>query len=282
MTTRENVFRVWRQLFDNKQDSQPLRYALTGDGSSSDTANVVEKPGWAWVRYDEEPHKVSQVRNWRFPNIAQNVPVVIGKYYPTDNFVQILGINRTLYEQFMTDDALNAYLVPQHGASHHGVYGSDPAYMDLRNLLPGRVRPTDPASLSIYVEPFAYPHDATREYFPGGGLDLADSVPTSAGYHRYVLITFDTIDQNLETLDGDLTVTTIPPTPPAVDRLCIPLALVQLPYGITEIVEGYIFDYRILWQPTGLYQSYEDLFNLIAVLELETDLEMTRHIVNGG
>jgi len=267
--TREDAIRTWRQLLENKQDNLTLRYALTGDGSDAETADVAGRTGWAWVRYDEEPHKVSQVRNWQFPGIAQDVPVVIGKLFPTDRYVQILGINRTLYEQFMTDDALNAYLVPPHGASHHGVYGSDPAYMDLRNLLPGRVRPTDPLGLSVYVEPFAYGYANTRGYFPGGGLDLTYDVPGTAGYHRYVLITFDTETQTLERVIGADTVTTISPTPPDVPMFHVPLAVVQLPYAETEIDEGYIFDYRILWPVTGMHKVYE---NLIQYIELQDEL----------
>ena len=267
--TREDAIRTWRQLLENKQDNLTLRYALTGDGSDAETADVAGRTGWAWVRYDEEPHKVSQVRNWQFPGIAQDVPVVIGKLFPTDRYVQILGINRTLYEQFMTDDALNAYLVPPHGASHHGVYGSDPAYMDLRNLLPGRVRPTDPLGLSVYVEPFAYGYANTRGYFPGGGLDLTYDVPTTAGYHRYVLITFDTETQTLERVIGADTVTTISPTPPDVPMFHVPLAVVQLPYAETEIDEGYIFDYRILFPQTGLVKVYQ---NLIQYIELQDEL----------
>jgi hypothetical protein len=266
--SREDALRIWKQIFDQKQNAQKMRFGLTGDGSNAVTSDVDGRYGWAWIRYDEEPSKVSQVRNRSFPGIVQDVPVIVGKRWPSDKSVEILGINWPLYEMHADKETVISYLVAPHGDSHHAVFGSDPAYMDIRNMLPGRARETDPASLGIYVESFGYASDGTREQFPGGGLDFTYDYPGTANHHRYALAYLDTEDGELKRRLGPVSPVAVPPTEPSIPSYCIPIALVQLVFGDATIVEGRINDYRILWTGTGPSKARDNIHQVLYFQEL--------------
>lgn len=274
MTSMRDVIREWRQLLSLKQDFSPIRFALSGDGSDAATADMGNRSGWAWVRYDEEQNKVSQIRNRKMPGIPQNVPVVIGKEFVTDRYMQILGVNWPLYDMFVTYPELISHIVPPHGDSHHAVYGSDPAYIDVRNILNGRVRPTIPTSLSVYVESLAYEYEDTRSLFGGSAVDMTGYIPGVANTHRYVLINIDAIAQVLELVPGDIAQDAAPADLPDVSIWRIPLGVVLMYSGMTTILEADIFDMRIMFNPTGTYNTYR---NFVQYMN-HNDLMWVRHL----
>lgn len=305
MSDLDSVLTRWRKLMDLFQVEQNYRFALTGDGSSADTADIEGKPGWGWVRYDEKQDKASQVVNWRFPGIVQDVPVIIGKQYPTDRYYQVLGINLDLYLDHLTTSIIESYVVPRHGESHHGSLGNDPAPIDRRNLVFGKVQPTSPTSLIVYAEAFSYDADGTYGTFAGAGVDLTDYLPVVANTHRYVLVTVDSSTNTLAVTTSDPVPTPMMPNIPSVMAGHIPLAVVLLEQGITVIGEDRIYDYRVILgtvggyldvinQVTGALEAEVDFLltdhmmriqrNRIAVAieESERDLQMSRHVVEGG
>lgn len=274
MPTKDDVIRKWKAKWDSKQDQPEMRFALTGDGSSATTCDVVNRVGWAWVRYDDEPDKVSQVRNAIMPGAPQDVPVIIGKRFVTDYGVQILGVNQALYEMFWGYDGFSSYLIPIHGPTHHAVSGSDPAYIDVRNILNGRLRPTNPESLSVYAESFAYQYQDERLLFGGEGVDLSGDLPGAANYQRYVLITLDVVERGLRKILGVASPNTVAATPPSTSIWNIPLGLVLLEQGMSSITESSIFDYRILFDPIGAYNTYRNFVQYM----YHNDLLWVRHL----
>ena len=278
MPTKDDVISKWKSLFRSKQDRPLMRFALTGDGSSAITCDVTNRVGWAWVRYDDEPDKVSQVRNAIMPGAPQDVPVIIGKRFVTDYGVQILGVNQALYEMFWGYDGFSSYLIPAHGPTHHAVSGSDPAYIDVRNILNGRLRPTNPVSLSVYAESFAYQYRDQRLLFSGEGVDLSGDLPGAANYQRYVLITFDVVEQGLRKILGVASPNTVAATPPSTPIWNVPLGLVLLEQGMTEITEASIFDYRILFDPIGTYDIQRNLIQYMRDNEIMWNKHLTGEI----
>jgi hypothetical protein len=274
MTQMRDVIREWKLLLNQKQDLSPIRFALSGDGSSATTADILNRPGWAWVRYDEEQNKVSQVRNRKIPGVPQDVPLIIGKEFPTDRYVQILGINWPLYDMFVTNPQLIQYLTPPHGDSHHAVYGNDPAYIDVRNILNGRVRATAPTTMGVYVEAMAYEYQDERSVFAGEGVDLAGHIPTTADTHGYVAVSFDVIEQGLRTVAGLTNPVAAPATLPDIPIWNIPLCAVLMYNGMTEIIETDIYDLRILFEPIGKYNTYRNFVQYMAY----NDEVWTRHL----
>jgi hypothetical protein len=206
--------------------------------------------------------------------VGQNVPVVIGKRFVTDHTVQILGINQPLYDMYWGPDEFISYLLPAHGATHHAVSGSDPAYIDVRNILNGRVRPTDPETMTVYAESFSYHYQDERVLFGGQGVDLTNDVPGAANYQRYVLLSLDTIEQSLRKTLGLATPLAVAATPPSVPVWNISLALVLLYNGISTITDADIHDYRVVFDPIGAYNIRRSLIQYMQY----SDIAWSKHL----
>jgi hypothetical protein len=267
----------WQHLLDIFQQQNTFRPALTGDGSSAGTADVTGRTGWAWVRYDEKLDHVSQVVNWRFPGIAQGVPVMVGKQYPTDRYFQILGVNLDLYLDNMTPSGLVAYILPKHGDSHHGGTGSDA--IDLRNFVFGRVSADTPESLFVSVSAFSYDDDGSYVTYAGELLDLSGDLPGTSGYHAYALVYVDSDTNALGYEMGDAVPVAMTPSIPAVEAGMIPLGVVRLENAATTIAESDIFDYRIVLNPVG--GNLDVINQIVGALEAEHDMLISRHVVEG-
>lgn len=274
----ERAVGTWKKLLLRKENAQTIRFALTGDGSGASTADVNSRPGFAWVRYDEEPNKVAMVRNRWIPGVGQDVAVIIGKRYPTNKEVEILGINAELYDGAWNQDQFISYVLPAHGPTHHAVYGTDPAELDIRNILNGKVIPTDPASLGVTVEPLAYMAYGQRMLFGGGGLTFTGDVPGTVNYQRYALVTLNIVEGRLHKILGVSNPVTIAPTPPDCPIWNIPLGLVLLYYGQTTVEEANIYEYRVAFQPVGLHQVARDLMRYMEHQEMLWDLHLTGEI----
>jgi len=276
VTSKEDAVRAWKALFGRYQEASPIRFALTGDGTGAATSDVDGRVGWAWCRYDEEQSKVSQVFNPRFPGIPGEMPVVIGRLYPTDKYVQILGINEALYREHYTDGTIEGYLVPAHGQSHNS-QASDPAPIDTGNIVPGMVHQTDPDSMEVIVESFRYINGLVVETHDTIAVDLSGVTP-SVGYHQYVLIALTPSTGVIRTTAGSEVPTPAIPDVPDASPGDIPLAAVDVRQG-ENITNTLIFDYRAPWNDagSGVLESLQQL----AYVESELDYALSRHVVGG-
>jgi len=278
--SKQRAITAWRKLLGAKQDQPIIRYALTGDGSDAATADVEGRPGWAWVRYDEKPDHVSQVMNLVFPGVAQNLPVIVGKRYPTDRFYQILGINWELYFQTANPDSVDNYILPIHGETHTAGTGSDPAPIATRNIVNGLVHETSPVSMSVYAESLIYEVGGSLVKWTGGSIDLTSSVPSTSGKHRYTLISIDASENVLRATDGDLFPSPIAPGLPDVPQGDVPLAIVELRYGDTSVEADRIYDYRVMFSTIGGDMQVTN--RLLALVEAELDFDISKHVTVGG
>jgi hypothetical protein len=269
----------WQSLLKIFQPEQVYRPALTGDGSSAITADVTGRIGWAWVRYDEKQDHASQVLNWRYPGIAQGIPVMVGKQYPTDRYLQILGVNLDLYLENIRQESFVQYVLPRHGDSHHGRSGNDPAPIDVRNLVFGRVSATAPESLFVDVSTFSFDNDGVYQTYPGELVDFTSDLPGTADRHYYALVYIDPDTNAAGYVLGDAVPITISPIPPDAVLGTVPLGLVKLENGVTAIYESDIYDYRIVFQPLG--GNLDVINQIVGALEAEHDFLISRHVVEG-
>ena len=270
---------AWKEVLGKKADRAIIRYAITGDGSSAANANVTGRTGMAWVRYDEKDDRASQVMNYRFPGIAQGVPVVVGKQYPTDRFFQILGLNVELYYQSMPAGTFPAYLIPPHGSTHTGTSGSDPAPIVINNIVHGRMRPTSPVSMNVFVETLYYEYNGTITYWYGGTVSLAAHSPPDTGTHRYVLISINATTNALATTAGVIVPSPVSPTLPDVPMGHIPIGAVMLQDSTTAITYSILYDYRILFAVAG--SVAQQINQLLAIVADDWDFEFSKHVVEG-
>lgn len=61
-------------------------------------------------------------------------------------------------------------------------------YVEALRLEEGLVHPTNPVSLSVYIEPFPYTYNNVDQYYAGGTLDLTSNVPATANSWAWVKV----------------------------------------------------------------------------------------------
>jgi len=239
---------AWQKLVQSLQPRQPLRRGLIGTGGG--TVEVSGRPTWVWIRYEEEENRLSMVRCYlSYPE--EGTPVIVGKFHPEDDFEQVLGVYWGPYSFSITDTEYVYYRVARHGESHHGTYGSDPAWIDYANFVFGRVSPTDPASMIVNIGTFVYPDGPETKDYDGGSVDLTSEVPAGAG-HKYILIYYD-IDAEAIAYESSATVPlAVSPEMPVLDSVnAIPLAVVRLYNGQTEITIDETWQRKLMLGYTG-------------------------------
>lgn len=249
MSSFEEVLAAWGDLMRTKQPYTPMRLGMLGDGNGN-VAVGVSLPGWSWIRYDSNPHKVATVLN-RYEHWAEGTRVVVGKVHPNDPYEQVIGLDVAYYAQHM-EDAWMAYMfAAPHGETHLSTE-TDPAHIDTGNVVDGRVRATNPVSMNVHVEPFLYPRSCLIIKFNGGTIDLTAYVPPIGLYgdlHRYVLIYMDIATGDLGVVEGDVYYTGFTPVVPDALENTVPLGIVLLTTGQTTIVTANIYPYKIIWHP---------------------------------
>jgi len=244
-----DMLSAWAMLLRSFQTYSPLRHGLLGDGAGN--VEVAGKYGWSWIRYNEEQSKLSQVRNLALWWLEDGTPVLVGKRYPSDEFEQVLGVDISMYTQELVESGWLPYVLPHHGSTHQGSTGTDPAPIDLDNMVPGFVAATDPESMSVYVHGFYYPHGTVLEEFSGLAIDLTGYVPGVAGQHCYVVVYVLLIDGSLNAIAGASVPEAAPADIPDAPELSTPLGLVDLRNGMTTIAHTDIWQYKSLWGTLG-------------------------------
>ena len=268
MASLDDALRALGDLLDAKEDRQVFRLALAGDGSGAADTGVSGRPGWSWVRYSEDPSKVSMVRNVRRRGVEAETLLVVGKEFSDDEYEQVLDIDLSVYWDTLTEHEAASMAVGRHGDAHNAATGNDPAPIDLRNILEGRGRATDPASLWVYVEPFRYIADGIRRW-AGGNIDLTTHVPAGANEHCYAIVYLDTGTAALATVAGAAVVAPAIPAIPVVPDGAYPICIVDLSNGDTTIQDGSnLYDYRVAWLPTsGTFVEDYRLVTELALME---------------
>jgi hypothetical protein len=240
VSTQEEALSAWSKLVNSLQPRLPLRRGILGDGAGN--VDVPNRPGFAWIRYEENQSRLSMVRC--FLALDDGTPVLVGKWHVEDDYEQVLSVNWGPYSTDLRPEDMARYATQPHGETHHGTYGSDPAYIDLNNLVVGRVKATDPASLFVVVESFSYPFDDEVRDYGGNVVDLTASVPGVAGQHRLVLVYFDLDAETTGVVEGDTSPITVDAGIPTLQGVrAIPLAHVDLENGQTTIL-----DFQDIWQ----------------------------------
>jgi len=232
------------QEWGNKLKPQAYRPGLLGDGQGS--IQVTNKPGWSWIRYDYSPHQLSIVRNPSNMQLADGTPVLVGKRDPGDEYEQILYVAWNFYVN-PSQSTMDQYSTEHPHGVTHARKNSDPAPIDLNNLSPGKVVPTDPASLNVTIQEFLYVDGCEVIRFGETTFDLSGSVPGMYG-HRYILVYLDLLnDGTITTVDGDLTDVSSTPAIPDVPEGGLPLAIIEIDAFQTTITDDDIWQYKILY-----------------------------------
>ena len=245
MTTKDDVTRDYQRLFDSKEIVGKYWNALVGDGAG--TVADADNPALTWVRYLTDQSKTSKVVNPLNLALVEDIPVIVGRRFPDTEYEEILAVNIGLYVHTMDAAAVEAYSHGRHGDDHNAATGTDPASIDLRNIVEMRGRPRTVPDLTVFVEKGQYQFGSVIKRFPTGIINLAASVPGGVG-HRYVLVYVDGVTNLLDSADSIVVPLAAAPPIPAVPANTISICVVDLEFGQTTITEDDIFDWRFLWR----------------------------------
>ena len=274
MTTKDDVTRDFQHLFDSKEIVGKYWNALVGDGAG--TVADADNPALTWVRYLTDQSKTSKVVNPLNLALVEDIPVIVGRRFPDTEYEEILAVDVSLYVRTMDTAAVEAYSHGRHGDDHNAATGTDPASIDLRNIVEMRGRPRTVPDLTIFVEKGQYQFGNVIKRFPTGIINLAASVPGGVG-HRYVLVYIDAVTNLLDSDDSIVVPIAATPPIPAVPANTISICVVDLEFGQTTITEDDIFDWRFLWQITSFAASAYVGTNAARLLLVLADLaELTR------
>jgi hypothetical protein len=185
-----------------------------------------------------------------FAYFADGTPVWVGKWHYTDKYEQVLGVYWGPYADNPTQAIIDQYRVAPHGATHHAITGSDPAPIDMSNLVNGKIVATEPETLSVAAEFMIYAYGLELRKFPGSTIDLSTHVPAIAG-HRYTLVYLNTSTGFLGAIAGTIVPDPAPPDVPTAISGTIPLAIVDQYFGQTTIIDSRIYQWKLLWGTIG-------------------------------
>jgi len=218
-------------MVDQLQPVQRVRRGLLGD--SNGTVMVADRPGWAYIRYREG--QLSIVRYLIPEQLSDGCPVVVGKRHPGNAYEEVLGVDWVMYATAPTETSVLQHATPA---------------IDLSDLSPGKVVPTDPASLSVDVRAFLYVNGDSAVEYGGGAIDLTANVPGVAG-HRYVLVYMDLDTDSLAAENGAIVALALTAAAPDVPENGLPLAVVDLENGEATITGDDICQYKAMYLSVG-------------------------------
>ena len=158
-------------------------YAKTGrlNADGTYTLLVPDRPNYVYVRLNGETQNVQEAINLKV-QIRPDMPVRVRRN--NGGVWEIVDAHPQEASAALGTAAAAMNRPPADGdAVQETVAG--------RSYKPGRVRLSDAGVLFIYVEPFDYWWNNTRQHFPGGALDLAPYRPTPAGHFAWVQIYVD-------------------------------------------------------------------------------------------
>lgn len=177
------------------------------------------------------------------------MPVVCGTLPEQPNLYQVLGWDREALE-FVWGGAAD---VARHAAMHiwEADYGGDdPVMVWTRAMMPFRCSPQPVPDLTVQIQgPEMYLWATSWMEWAGDDVvDLTAEVP-GVGLHRYCLVYIDGATSTAQLLSGGAIADIIPLTPasyPVPPTGSIPVGLIYLYGGQTEIGEGDIVDARVI------------------------------------
>lgn len=169
-----------RKAFSEASHKAKLANQETGTvGKPNGTISIAGKPHLIWV---------TTARGNTIKAINAGVPATFD--YPC-----ILERNRDNDWVAMMGDGARAAIFT--GSSSGGIgigphshrlgFGLED-YVEALRIEEGLVHPTDPASLSVFIEPFPYTYNNVDSYYPGGSIDLTSNRPATANSWAWVKV----------------------------------------------------------------------------------------------
>jgi hypothetical protein len=236
MASKEEAQAALNKILQNKKDKFDFRFAVTGDGNGTAASNfyISQDKSFCWVRDINNLDRPYAVLHRGKISPKVNLPVIVGRDDIEPQFEKILGLN---YDGLPRNiSASIAQDIGQHHTQHEWG-GGDEVFLDGRQLTPGLVYPTSPASMQVRIKPFVYFWNGWGRYTGGTSVDLTTYKPSNAGFAVALLIVFDRENEIIDYVQGSESTLgsswySITPDPRPRD---MPLGIIGLENSTTEI-----------------------------------------------
>lgn len=246
---------------------------------------VAGRPAFVWVREQGMNGGVFQAFNVKV-NPVINLPVLLS-HGPKPPFVwEVIDAD---WRTIRADPDYNGNpFLPAHGISHEWPDfnpGTDPVTVYPRALAPLRITPGT-ANLTVDVGKYVYDVEGVIQRYLGQfGVDIAPYVPVTG--MLYLLVYFDKATGVVGFEPGETVAyspVVDPPFPELPSGTTIPSAVIFMYEGMLDVVEADILDVRMLFgggSQSVLDDVYAVMLKLLAIVEGELDIIITKHVVEG-
>jgi len=313
MTSPVQLRQAVQEKMQQYEPVLPQFPALLGDGRG--TVAVDGRPGYVYVRVGVE-RALAQAFNQRvLPR--DDSPVIVGYRHEQPGLFQVLCL-REVYMGLGTGDDFTPEIINHHEIHElrNPGGGDDVVWIPTQQITPLLGYPTNPVSMQVEIMAGLYGWRGGYQYFEGAtSASLTEYKPSSPGRSQVVIISIDGTDNaTLLYTVGDNFPTEWPPEDfdariPKPPGGCVPSTAVILANSTTSIGWNELWDVR-LWlqsssgggasiQQVGALEAEID-FQLTQMrigldndtmeklnwffghLEAAWDLQMSRHVVEGG
>jgi len=256
---RLRLFQALAAMSDTKQTQPELLYGTYGtfDDNGNQLIDVVDRPGFIWVRVNGRPSELIQAYN---DQVGMNWgdPIILIRDSLQPRFYRVLSKDTARYQDWGGNT-----LLPRHGDQHSfasaTAAGRDIVWIFRRQMVqPLLCHPTDPASMFVQVEPDYYFWNNVFTYFAGSlSSDLTAYLPSNDDA-LFVTIYLDGATNLIAELAGTTFSNLSPPVnlvsfiPEIAPDVGIPLAAVYLTSATVSCGWDVLTDIRILISPGGV------------------------------
>ena len=246
--TKQRLRKSLRALLNKKENYQELIPANLGVYiKGKKKVKVPNRHGYCYVRLRSNSSEVLQVFNDKTAYIY-DLPVVIARDKFTVNKYVVVSRDLGKYDEW--GGGVNPGQLAPHGQQHSFGY-SDPVWVYKKQFMPLLLAPIGGTTVAVYSD--FYMWEGAYKSFPDTTIDLSPAIPAIVDYSTFITMYVDGATNTLVGATGTAFLNNTYSGNPldyassVASTVGIPLGLVLLSFGDTEIVFSNIYDIRPLW-----------------------------------
>ncbi len=252
----DNLRRLISNRLDSLQPSIAKQATLAYIGNQHGDVKVTGRTGYIYVTVGDAP--AIEVFNKRVSPVY-GVPVWIGYDAIEKNTLQVLGPGISEVDNGVSMPGQpGSASVPEHGGNH-SFLGSDPLWVQKRQVIPGRIGigTISGSAAAVEVWPDVVAVAGEFAYIVRQTIDISSHIPATAGRSLFVAVTADSTGAVVITAGTEYAGGLTPPLSylPAVPDGSVLLGFVRLYAGMTALTDSAtttdFLDTRTLTLPAG-------------------------------
>jgi hypothetical protein len=236
MSTIKDIIDSRKHNDDKQEPKHIISHGTTIGVDTIDSPQVLSRPGFVWVRENDQAGGVFQVFN---PSVklSLGLPVIISRESGASSRRTIKGIDWSALANY-TSTGSTALSLPNHHRDHEWpimLPGMDPINIYSRAMTMLKIYP-GASAITLSVAPGYYMLDDATIYFSGlVDDDISSHVPSTVGNSVSVLVYIDVGTNLVAYLDGTESALLFPVEPTVPDGV-IPLGYIRLAHGVSGLL----------------------------------------------